>query len=615
MTYLALDIETTGLDPHRDKIISVGVYGPDCQEVFTDLDSFKKFDAERKPSYVFHNGSFDLHFLFRNGIDLYDRYWFDTKSVASILYPRPTQLEGELSVFSLQNLCRLFLNVEPWKLDRENLNDKYSLEEIKAYNLKDCEMTWKLMGQLIAKIEVQSGSRGLEFISNWIMPASVLCAKMERNGIEIDKKGLDSYAETIEKKKEELLKQLNQTAARGIQAYHESQIEGLKQVYDMMLAKALVKAKDPKKAKDRYRELYEKALLKLEPFNWSSPTQLSWLLKNYYGLDLENKREQKETTNEAKLRELADSSPVCKALVDFREVDKLCSSSIPALRDNLSPQGRVHARFNVGGTRTGRLSSSSPNLQQVPKGRIREFIIAAPGKTFFIADYAQIEVRVLAHLSQEKRFIEAFKEGIDPYSLIAMSLLKLNCPVREIKERFKKERDVSKTAGLSILYGTGGAKLQEVLAKELGLSYSINKCKEFIEDYRNSFPDLKLFKEKLERSLINQRVSYNLLGRPFVIEDNEDLYMKAFNTLVQGSSSDLVVAGALEIDKVLTEAQIPFEFKMLVHDEIVIEIPEELGSQVADLLEDLMTKDMEQKLNLDVPLKIEYALDKCWRKP
>lgn len=615
MKVLALDIETTGLDPFRDKIISIGVYGPSAQEVFTSVEAFKDFDSKERPQYVLHNGHFDLHFLFVNGVDCYSRYFGDTKSIASIVYPRPTLCEAEEREFALQNLCRVFLGAAPWKLDRDGLALSYSIEEIKTYNLTDCRMTYELYQKLIQLIEQQSGELGLAFIAEWIMPATVLCAEMRRNGILIDQKGLKAYETITKEKREQSLKELNQKAQAGIVAYHEKQVRELKQRYDLMCAKALETAKDPKKCKERYLDLYEKAMLKLKPFNWESHVQLSWLLKDFYNLDLYNKREDKETTDEAKLKELAPTSDVAKALLTFREINKLFTSSIPALGDNLGPDGRVHAQFNVGGTRTGRLSCSSPNLQQCSRGSLREKIIASPGKVFFIADYAQIEVRVLAHLSQEPKLIEAFKQGIDPYSLIAQTLLKINCDVKEIKERFKKERDVAKTAGLSIIYGTGGAKLQEVLSKELGLNYTINKCKEFIDDYRNSFPVLKGFKEKLERSLVNQRIVYNLLGRPFMIEDNEDLYMKALNTLVQGSSSDLVIAGAFLIKETLNQLGIEYEFKMLVHDEIVIELPEELAPQLAELIEQIMTTKMEQKLHLSVPLKVEYVIDKCWSKP
>jgi DNA polymerase-1 len=342
--------------------------------------------------------------------------------------------------------------------------------------------------------------------------------------------------------------------------------------------------------------------------------QLIWLLKDYYGLSIKN-RDDEDSTAEAILRQ--NSHPVCQKLCDYRETEKLVSTCIPALTENLSPDQFVHTHYHIGGTRTGRLSSSNPNLQQIPRGRIRSFIqSSSESRTLVTIDYSQIEVRLIAEAAKEEELIHAFKEGIDPYSVIAQKLLKVDCPVREIKERFKKERDVAKTAGLSILYGTGAAKLQEVLNKELNKNYKLAECKAFIEDYRKSLPAVSQFKIRLERDLANQKVYYNMLGRPFIIEDNDSLYMKSLNTLIQGSASDLVIHSALKVKKALDALSVPNNCCMLIHDEQVWQLPsDEAELLTQEVIIPAMTTEIEKELGFVVPLKVEYAINKEWAKP
>lgn len=238
-------------------------------------------------------------------------------------------------------------------------------------------------------------------------------------------------------------------------------------------------------------------------------------------------------------------------------------------------------------------------------------------RVLMTCDYGQLEPRVMAHLANEKELINAFKEKIDIYSIIAQKLLKIDCPVREIKKRYPKERDVSKTAGLSILYGTGAGKLQEVIRKELGRSYSIAECKRFIEDYRNSFPGIKSFKLQLERDLSNRKTLLSLLRRPIYIESNDDLYMRALNLMVQGSASDLVIWSQTQfVIPALKKLGVDFKHRMIIHDEVVIELMADEAQLLTDeVIVPAMTKSVEEALNLSVPLAVEYHIGKEWAKP
>lgn len=615
----ACDLETTGLDRFKDRILGIGVYRPDASHFFSDVASFELFlEANPNAQFVFHRGGFDVGFLRNNGVDLRLRWLADSHSISSIVIPGCGLAEGEESERSLQNLGIKYLGLEPWKLDRENM-EGYSLDEIKAYCLKDCKVTYDLYEHFMKILPERSKT----FIESWLMPATKFCADLEYNGVYIDAEGLKVYRTEVEKQRDGVLGELREMALPAIKFYHEMQVREVSDRYKEMYEKAKAKAKDKEKCHNRYAELREHAVSKIQPFNWNSSKQLKWLLRDYYQLDItrvewDPKTKQEvvaETTDEAMLRSL--DHPVAKKLCDYRELEKLCSTCIPALLENLAPDQNVHANYNVGGTRTGRLSSSGPNLQQIPKGKIRSYIQATPGQSLVTIDYAQIEVRIIAELAHEEELIHAFEEGIDPYSVIAQKLLKIETPVREIKEKHKKERDVSKTAGLSILYGTGAAKLQEVLRKDLGRNYSLNECKQFINDYRESLPGVKELRKRLDRALANGKVCHNLLGRPFCIDSNDNIYMKGLNTLVQGSASDLVIWSQTQfVIPVLRELGVDFKHRMVIHDEVVIELPKnEAELLVHEVIVPAMTTQAQSALGLTVPLKVEWALSDVWEKP
>jgi DNA polymerase I-like protein with 3'-5' exonuclease and polymerase domains len=600
----ALDIETTGLDRFTDKILAIGVYNPSFSQCFDSVKALQEFlDHRPNVRFIMHNGAFDVGFLRNAGCDIRQHWHYDTRSASSLLTPRPESL-------GLESLSNVYLGYPTYKLDRKNMSS-YSWAELSKYCLTDCRYTFELYEFLQKRVDA-------EFTKNWLLPATFFCADMEYDGVYVDKKGLQAYRDEQVHKRDSLLSELKELAKAAVTFYHEKQTDEVRKTYKEMYEKAKEKAKDKQKCLRRYALLESAAISRLEAFNWNSPKKLQWLLKDYYCLDIAD-REGDDSTGEAILKEL--DHPVAKKLCEYRGVEKLVGTCIPALLENIKADGNLHTHYHIGGTRTGRLSSSNPNLQQIPRGNIRSFIQSSqprsgPNNGLITIDYAQIEVRIIAEVTKERKLIHAFKEGIDPYSVIAQKLLKIDCPVREIKEKFKKERDVSKTAGLSILYGTGAAKLQEVLNKELNKNYSLRECRDFIQEYRDGFPDIKAFKLKLEQALANQKIYKNLLGRPFTIETNDDLYMKSLNTLVQGSASDLVIYAAIKTKQHLDSLDVPAKCRLIIHDEVVWELPmDEAETLVKDVIEPAMTTDIEKELGLVVPLKIEYTISKEWEKP
>ena len=230
---------------------------------------------------------------------------------------------------------------------------------------------------------------------------------------------------------------------------------------------------------------------------------------------------------------------------------------------------------------------------------------------------SQIEPRVLAHYSQEPKLIEAFKHNVDIYSVFAKEIFgMLDADLTSFKKDYPLERACGKTGGLSVLYGTGGKKFAEMVRKETGKEIPIKEAYRLVNNFRDNLPLVKKFKEDLELRLANQKPYFNLLGRPFIIENNEDLHMKALNTLIQGSASDLVLDSLFNgICPELNLLGIEYKVRAVIHDELIIEVSEKEAELVtSEVIVPNMTVLLEKRWELTVPLKVEYAISKRWEK-
>jgi DNA polymerase I-like protein with 3'-5' exonuclease and polymerase domains len=217
----ALDIETSGLSRFQDRILAVGVFAPGFNQCFDSAADFNAWLCSRPspPLFIMHNGSFDTGFLKHAGINVDHLWLFDTRSVASLLTPRPVSL-------GLESLANVYLGYPPYKLDRKQM-ESYSQEEIKAYCLKDCKITWELFHFLKAKLS----QRAWGFVESWIMPATKFCAVMEYDGVYVDKKGLESYQEGMIAKRDQLLVELKELSKEALKHFHELQVREVSQNY------------------------------------------------------------------------------------------------------------------------------------------------------------------------------------------------------------------------------------------------------------------------------------------------------------------------------------------------------------------------------------------------
>jgi DNA polymerase-1 len=348
-------------------------------------------------------------------------------------------------------------------------------------------------------------------------------------------------------------------------------------------------------------------------FNVNSPPQLREVLFERLGLKSGRKtvKTRAASTAEDVLEELAGEHELPRRILEYRAVQKLKSTYVDTLPALIHPDtGRIHATFHQTVAATGRISSSDPNLQNIPirtpEGRrIREAFVADPGHLLLSADYSQIELRVLAHLSQDETLIETFRRGEDVHDRTAREVFGPFSPVPPEEQRRR-----SKMVNYALLYG----KTAFTLAKDLGVSRK--EAEAFIEAYFARYPSVRRFLDETV-ALARQRGSVRtLLGR---LRRLPDLHAKSFpvrmeaerqavNTPVQGSAADLIKRAMLELHRELRDAGLRARLILQIHDELLLEVPEAEAERTLGLVKRVM----EGALALAVPLVVDARLGRNW---
>jgi DNA polymerase-1 len=364
-------------------------------------------------------------------------------------------------------------------------------------------------------------------------------------------------------------------------------------------------------------------------FNLASPKQLGELLFDTLALDRRKSRRTKTgwSTDANVLERLEHDHPVVSLVLEHRTVSKLLSTYVEALPALVEPEtGRVHTDFNQAVTATGRLSSSNPNLQNIPvrtgfSRRIRRAFLPQEGWRLLSADYSQIELRILAHLSGEPVLVEAYRRGEDVHALTARLLLE--------KETISdEERRLGKTINFGVVYGMGAQRF----ARETGVSQT--EARDFLSRYRERYPRVFAFLELQERLALSRGYVETILGRrrPFRFDrsglgrllgsDPMEIDLgqarrggleaqqlrAAANAPIQGSSADIIKLAMVKLQQALLERQLPARLLLQVHDELVLEVAPEALAEVQPLVKDTM----EQAVRLDVPLVVESGVGPTW---
>ena len=349
--------------------------------------------------------------------------------------------------------------------------------------------------------------------------------------------------------------------------------------------------------------------------NISSPRQVGDLLFDKLKLDPKAKRSganKQYVTDEATLLEIADRHPIVEEILEFRGVKKLLSTYIEPFPQYISPaDGRVHTTFNQALTATGRLSSSNPNLQNIPvrteRGKeIRKaFVPGTPDGVIVSADYSQIELRIMAHLSGDAHLTEAFRQGVDVHAATAAKIFGI--PVSEVT---REQRGMAKTANFGIMYGISSFGL----AQRLHLSRSA--AKELIDGYFASFPAIRGFIDGSIAFAREHGYVETLFGRRRYLPDIQAhnatvralAERNAVNAPIQGTSADIIKLAMIGVAKRLREEGLRSKMVLQIHDELLFDaVPEEVPA-----LKALVTQVMENVIRLSVPLTVECSAGANW---
>lgn len=414
-----------------------------------------------------------------------------------------------------------------------------------------------LVGKLLSEIE----SEGMtELFRNIEMPLTEVLASMEHFGVRIDAEGVKEFGEYLTGMIEETQQMVFDEAG------HE--------------------------------------------FNISSPKQLAAVLFEEQGLPAKKKTKSGYSTNAEVLEELRNFSPIVDNVLKYRQYTKLNSTYVVGLLDKIAEDGRIHTCFKQTETRTGRISSTEPNMQNIPVrtelgSQMRKFFVAEEGKVLLDADYSQIELRVMAHLCGDKNMISAFQSGEDIHTSTAAQVFDMP-PVMVTPEM----RSAAKAVNFGIIYGIGAFSL----SKDIGTS--VAQAKKYIKDYLDNYPKVNKFMESTVENAIRDGYVSTMFGRkrriPELSSSNKMMQAAgkriAMNTPVQGTAADLIKIAMINVYRRLKEENLNAQLILQVHDELIVESSQEDSKRAAEILGEEMRSVWEMK----VPLSVDVNEGASW---
>ncbi len=622
---IALDIETSGLSPWRDQIYMCGIYDG---ETYTCMRSAKDLQALLKGKYqgydiVGHRTDFDVKFLLvhewltdellggrvvhdsrilaslvkqRVPREFLERYEETRKVLNKSLPKGHTHREG--SPLSLKVLAPWYLKVPMFWEMPGNHDDE-------AYNEKDCLYTFRLFKLLGDRLKEEGGWDFYLRLLEW----SQMLREMELKGVNIDLTELAQVEKEYTKKRDDAKAKLDLMWEEAHHTYYAIEMQKVEAVRQEMLDRAMIKAKDKEKCKARYEKGRREALAKIEPFNYDSPTQMAWLLKDFLGLDITN-ADGDESTGRAVLHKLAsDGRKDIESYLEYREAEKVLTMYVPTYRDK-QVNGAIHANFNLVGTRTGRTSCANPNLQQVPSELYRIFK-PRPGHQFVIYDLSGIEAALIALYSGDRTLYDMLARGESIHDYNAKALFELDCDVSEVKKKYPEQRQCAKNLGFACFYGAGAKRILATFANA-GFVITEAEAKKKLKNLQATYPRVFEFHKEITGIFEAGETVSNLLGRPITLQAHDNPYMQGFNTLIQSSASDL---NLLACERWWKQNQGTDTYPLLViHDCIFGEAGEGAACAAAELLEKCMTNFKLESEHGPIKLKVEGGIGHAWTK-
>nr|WP_267510925.1 DNA polymerase I [Borreliella garinii] len=563
--YISIDTETSSLDTYTAKLIGISISFKEFEGYYIPIEAKGKFYIEKhyiiqkvnnlfksNPKIIGQNYKFDYKILKNNGFSPIPPY-FDTMIAAYLI-----DTNSKVSLDFLAEKYLMHKNIKYEDVIQKNDNfANISLEMATSYSCEDADITFRLFNIFTKKLKED----GLDKLMHEIeMPFNNVIIEMEENGIYLDKEYLKEYGK-------ELGKEL---------------------------------------------ELIENEIIKSIgiDFNLNSPKQMHEILFEKLNLKLPEKMK-KDSTDIKVLESLREQHESIENLIKHRQIAKLKSTYTDNLIELINYKtNRLHTSFIQTRTATGRITSINPNLQNIPikdeKGRkIRKAFKPENGNIFISADYSQIELAILAHLSQDEALIKAFENNKDIHIETASKLFKI-----EEKEITPNLRRIAKSINFGIIYRMSDFRL----AKELGITKE--EAKGFINSYFDSYPKIKEFIINQINFVKNAGYSETILKRRrYIKEINSNNYLErsaaeriAINSAIQGSAADIMKIAMIKVFNEFKSKKMESKILLQVHDEMLIESPIQEENEVKKILKIMM----ETAYTLNLPLRANIETGKSW---
>jgi DNA polymerase-1 len=590
-TVLTVDTETTGIDAMTAELVGISlthrkgeawyipVKAPNGEPVL-ELATVAKHLGPLlvNPEIVKqgHNLKYDLKILAQlgshsgpesaSGLGMPSKGpYFDTMVAEWLINPASSNL-------GLKNLAWARLGIQMTEItdligtgQSQKTMDEIPLQDVMLYACADADITHRLAEVL--KADLEDYPQGIELLQDLEMPLLPILAEMEMTGVKVDMRWLQELSKELDKR----LEQLEQRIFR----YADTE------------------------------------------FNVNSTQQLSEVLFNTLGLSTRGVRKTKTgyySTRAAVLEKLQGTHPIIDLILELRELSKLKSTYVDALPEMVNPKtGRIHTSYNQTGTVTGRLSSTDPNLQNIPirteEGRrVRRAFVAQAGWQLVAADYSQVELRVMAHVSEDEGLISAFARGEDIHSTTAAAVYGV-----ALEDVDYEMRRVAKAVNFGLIYGQSAYGL----ARQIGVSPQ--EAKAFITRYFERFPRVQDYMDCIQREVEEQGYVETLLQRRRYFPEfsqsggvstrqRQAALRMAINTPIQGTAADILKLAMLRMDRRLKDNDLRARIILQVHDELVLEVPHEEIAIVIPLIREAM----EGAFKLKVPLKVDIEIGENW---
>ncbi len=567
---IAFDTETTHYQPMKAELVGIGLgfapgeawYIPLNGNIPRErvLSSVKTLFENEKIAFFAHNAKYDIHILANEEITV-KNLGFDTILASYILNAHSRR--HSLDTLSLELFGKQKISLEELigkGRDAKKMPD-VPLEPIKEYCCEDVDYTIRLKIELEKQLQERNL---LHLLTDIELPLLPVLAKMERHGIFVDESTLEKQGTAI---REQIATQK-------------------KKIFSLCG----------------------------EEFNLNSPKQISEILFQKLGIKPPKKTATGHSTSASVLESLEKEYPIAREILEYRQLEKLRSTYIETLpQEVLAKDHRIHCTFVQSGTTTGRLSCQDPNLQNIPirseAGRqIREaFRPEKKGWSFLSADYSQMELRLLAHLCEDPKLIDAFQKGVDVHAATAAELWEV--PVNQVSY---EQRQQAKAVNFGVIYG------QQAFGLSQGIGIPHKEAAAFIEKYFSRYQNVKNFLESCKERARETGKTTTYTGRervlPEILSKNAQIRFAAerlaVNTPIQGSAADMIKKAMIHVQSRLDQEKKKGYMILQIHDELLFEVPDD----EIDAFQKIVREEMEGVVQLRVPLLVDIHVGKNWKE-